>query len=82
MPILGALLTLYSRFTVRVLSAGRHLYFPLVLLAMKMGLRVDGGFVSDIIGPTAFWFVGLAAVKVAEPWVVMLVDMTAPRHAS
>jgi len=58
------------------------LYFPLVLLAMKMGLRVDGGFVSDIIGPTAFWFVGLAAVKVAEPWVVMLVDMTAPRHAS
>ena len=82
MPLLGALLTFYSRFTVRMLAAGRHFCFPLVLLAMKMGLRVDGSIVADVIGGSAFWFVGFAAMKIAEPWVDMLVGTPPPRRAT
>jgi hypothetical protein len=47
---LGAILSAMSAFALRVLRDESWLFFPIVLLGMKMGLRVDGYFVADIAG--------------------------------
>lgn len=46
----GAILYCSSQYASRVLSGGRWLYFPVVLLGMKMGWRIDGHYVSDVAG--------------------------------
>jgi hypothetical protein len=47
---LGAIFSAMSAFALRVLRDESWLFFPIVLLGMKMGLRVDGYFVADIAG--------------------------------
>jgi len=66
MILVGGLYTFYSRFALNVLKARRWLFFPLVLLAMKMGLRVDGALVSDIVGASVIWFWAYFAGRVIE----------------
>jgi hypothetical protein len=48
--LLGILYSLLSLYSLRVLHKGQWLYFPIVLLAMKMGFRVDGYLVPDMVG--------------------------------
>jgi len=50
---LGVVLTVISRYGIWIISTGRWWFFPLALLAMRMGLRVDGFYVPDVIGPSA-----------------------------
>jgi len=64
--LIGALFTVYSRYAIHVLESGRTLHFPLVLLAMTMGLRVDGMIVTDIVGASVIWFWGFVAINLAE----------------
>lgn len=66
MTALGVLFTLYSRFTIAVLESGRWLFIPLSLLAMKMGLRVDGALVSDVIGASVIWFWAFVGAHMIE----------------
>ncbi len=47
---LGLIFSLVSAFALSVLRRGAWIYFPLVLLGMKMGLRIDGLFVADVAG--------------------------------
>jgi hypothetical protein len=39
-----------SRYSLNVIHSGRWLFFPVVLFGMKMGLRVDGHYVADVVG--------------------------------
>ncbi|HEX4303164.1 MAG TPA: hypothetical protein VHZ78_10250 [Rhizomicrobium sp.] len=47
---LGILFSLLSLYSLRVMHKGQWLYFPIVLLAMKVGYRVDGYLVADMVG--------------------------------
>lgn len=66
MPLIGIIFTVSSRHAQWVIYTHRWWYFPLVLFAMRMGLRVDGYFVVDIIGPTATFVVFQALAYGAE----------------
>jgi hypothetical protein len=54
--VIGLLFAFYSRFAIDVLASGKWLLIPLALLSMKMGLRVDGALVSDVVGASVIWF--------------------------
>jgi hypothetical protein len=45
---LGVILLLFGRYAMWILNTGRWAYFPLVLLLMRTGLRVDGFFTVDV----------------------------------
>ncbi len=48
--LLGIFFAFLSLYSLRVLHKGQWLYFPIVLLAMKQGFRVDGYLVADMVG--------------------------------
>jgi hypothetical protein len=52
MATLGAILAGLSRYALSVVQAGLWFYFPVVLLAMRIGFRTDGYFVVDVAGAT------------------------------
>ncbi len=79
---IGVLFTFFSRYAINVLESGRTLHFPLVLLAMKMGLRVDGVLVADIVGASVIWFWGYVAVNLAERPLHIVVAMFEARRRS
>ncbi len=61
---LGLIFGLVSTFSLNVFRRGNWIFFPLVLLGMRMGFRIDGMFVSDIAGTVVFmlWFYVILAV--------------------
>lgn len=50
---LGVLLHLWDLYAGWVLRRGRWLFLPVVLFGVRMGARVDGAYVADVIGATA-----------------------------
>ncbi len=48
---MGALFALMSRYAIWVQRTGRWMLFPVVLMMMRMGFRVDGFYITDILGP-------------------------------
>jgi hypothetical protein len=44
------LLAFLSRYTLNIFYCGKWLYFPVVLIAMRIGFRVDGYYVPDVVG--------------------------------
>lgn len=73
--VIGFLFAFYSRFAVNVLANGRWLLIPLALLSMKMGLRVDGVLVADVIGASVIWFWAYIGARVIERPVNGLVQL-------
>jgi hypothetical protein len=73
--VIGLLFAFYSRFAVNVLASGRWLLIPLALLSMKMGLRVDGVLVSDLIGASVIWFWSYVGARMIERPVDGLVQL-------
>jgi hypothetical protein len=63
---IGFLFAFYSRFALDVLENGRWLLIPLALLSLKMGLRVDGALVSDVIGASVIWFWAYVGAHLVE----------------
>jgi hypothetical protein len=56
--VMGAVFSAWSVYTVMVLQSGAwHLFF-VVLLGMRTGTRVDGLFVTDVIGPIGYAILG------------------------
>ena len=56
--IMAAISTLWSVYTISVLRSGAwHLFF-VVLLGMRAGSRMDGMFVSDVMGPLGYALLG------------------------
>ena len=51
---LALVLRMLSRFALRVFYYGRWLQMITVLLAMRIGLRVDGHYISDVFGALVF----------------------------
>jgi hypothetical protein len=49
--IAGIILSLFSRFSLRVMARGDWLLLPVVLIGVNMGIRTDGYLVPDILGP-------------------------------
>jgi hypothetical protein len=47
---LGIILTVLSRMAITVMGRGQYLYLPVVLIGVHVGTRVDGHFVTDVIG--------------------------------
>jgi hypothetical protein len=64
MPIYGLILGLLTLVASNVLHEAKWLLFPVVLLAMSMGLRTDGHYLVDVAG---------ASVIIAGMYVVLLV---------
>ena len=64
--LIGFLFAFYSRFALHVLENGRWLLIPLALLSLKMGLRVDGALVADVVGASVIWFWAYVGARLAE----------------
>lgn len=47
---LGVILTIFSKYSLNVVHREAWLHFPAVLIGILAGMRVDGMFVSDIVG--------------------------------
>ena len=50
MPIYGIILGTLTGFASNVMHDSRWLYFPIVLLGLRMGFRTDGHYISDVAG--------------------------------
>jgi hypothetical protein len=64
---MGVILALLSRYSLWVIGNGKWLYFPLVLLAMRIGLRVDGFLVVDLFGPVVILLAMHFGIAVVDP---------------
>jgi hypothetical protein len=69
---LGAVLGLMTRYTEWVFREGRWIYFPVVLLGLKVGFRADGSLVSDVAGTAVFMVALHIAILFAERMVTDL----------
>ena len=49
----AVILSVLSLYSLRMVRAARWFYFPMVMYAMQIGFRVDGFFVSNVVGPCA-----------------------------
>ncbi len=49
---LGIILAVLSRYALNIVHRELWLYFPAILLAMRIGFRTDGYFVADVVGGT------------------------------
>lgn len=52
MPVLAMILSVFSRISVSIVAKKDWLMLPVVFLGVNVGVRVDGHFVPDILGPT------------------------------
>lgn len=52
MPVYGLILGVFTVMSVRVVEDGRWLYFPGVLLTIRIGFRTDGHYLVDVAGAT------------------------------
>jgi len=70
MAILAIILTVASRVSLNIMASRDWLYLPVVFLSVNMGIRVDGHFVPDILGPawtTLLLWLSLTALKALAP---------------
>lgn len=73
---LGVVHALISRYAMWALHGERWLYFPLVLLGMRMGHRVDGFYVADILGPVVIFVAIHFVISIVEE---MLLHLRGPK---
>jgi len=66
MPVYGLFLVLLSRSALRAMKVENWLYLPAVLLGIQIGARVDGWYVSDVIGAGGTALVLILAVHGLE----------------
>lgn len=64
MAVLALILSVFSRVSIAIVARKDWLFLPVVFLGVNMGIRVDGHFVPDILGPA--W---IAAVLCVGLWV-------------
>ncbi len=50
MSVYGVIIGVLTRFALGVMHDGRWLYFPVVLMALRYGMRTDGHYISDVAG--------------------------------
>ena len=72
MAAIGVLFGILSRYALSVMATGAWVQFPIVMLAMKTGMRVDGFIISDILGASVILFFLYLGVKAGERLIVML----------
>lgn len=77
MPLMGVIFALTSIYALWVLDSGQWHFFPVVLTAARMGMRADGFFVVDIIGPLIF----LVALHVCGIAVGIVLDVILRRRS-
>ena len=63
---LAIVLRFLTRFTLRVFHHGRWLQLMTVLLAMRIGLRVDGHYIADVFGAMVFVLFFMGFFKAVE----------------
>ena len=80
MSAIGLLFSGLSRFAVNAIQERRWLQFPTVMLGMRMGFRVDGFIVVDIIGATGMLAVGYIVISIVERVVKAGLGSRAPRR--
>lgn len=49
---LGAVMAIFSKFSIQVMSRQDWLFLPVVLMGVDLGIRADGHFAVDVLGPT------------------------------
>jgi hypothetical protein len=53
MALLGAILFWLSRLAISVMQREAWIFMPVLFMGMKMGVRIDGTFVVDVVGAAA-----------------------------
>lgn len=70
MAVLAIILTVTSRVSIGIVARRDWIYLPVVFLSVNIGIRVDGHFVPDILGPawtTLLLWIGLGFLKAMAP---------------
>ena len=76
MPAYGVILGALTAFAARVIRERRWLYFLVVLMALRMGFRLDGHYISDVAGSSVIL---LATYAVTYGLDVLLTSRSLPR---
>jgi hypothetical protein len=74
MPIYGLILGLLTTTSARILHRGQWLYMPIVLMALRLGVRTDGHYLADVAGGTVILvatFGGLWLLEKLMKWSVV-----------
>jgi hypothetical protein len=79
MAAVGVLLGGISRFALRWMTQRRWLLFPVVILGMRMGFRVDGMLVVDYIGAAGLAAVAYVSIALVERFVMAQAGRPPPR---
>lgn len=66
MTVYGIFLAFLSRSALRAMKEEKWLYLPAILLSIQIGVRVDGWFVSDVIGAGSTALVMILAIHAFE----------------
>lgn len=66
MTVYGIFLAFLSRSALRAMKEEKWLYLPAILLSIQVGVRVDGWFVSDVIGAGSTALVMIFAIHAFE----------------
>lgn len=66
MPIYGLILGVLTVMSAKLLQDGRWLFFPVVLLALHMGFRTDGHYITDVAGAAVILAGYFAVLYVVE----------------
>jgi hypothetical protein len=72
MAAIGVLFGILGRYALNVMATGAWVQLPIVMLAMKVGMRVDGFIISDILGPSVLLFFFYLGVKPGGRLIAML----------
>ncbi len=74
----GIILGIISKIGVEMIKRGRWLYLPVALLGIQIGTRVDGHYVTDVIGASAILFVAYVVSRLIEPLMFFSRDRSFP----
>ena len=66
MSAYGVIIGGLTRFSSNVMREGRWLYFPVVLMGMKLGMRTDGHYISDVPGALVILIAMYVLIRIIE----------------
>jgi hypothetical protein len=70
MVTLGIVLAPLSQYTLSIFHGGKWLYFPVMIMGMRIGFRTDGFYVTDVVGGVVILVCLHISLKIFERFVL------------
>lgn len=70
MSVYGVFIGILTRFSSNVMREGRWLYFPVVLMTLKYGMRTDGHYISDVAGALVILVAFYVLLRILEAFMI------------